>query len=80
MAHRLSTVINADTIAVIDKGVIAEQGTHSQLLAKVKSCVIIICFVFDLFALYLGWHLCTIGWQTRFIIVYCYFGISNFRN
>jgi ATP-binding cassette subfamily B protein len=32
IAHRLSTVINADEIIVLDKGVIAERGTHSQLL------------------------------------------------
>ena len=34
VAHRLSTVRNADLIVVMDKGRIIEQGTHSQLLAK----------------------------------------------
>jgi len=34
IAHRLSTVRNASRIIVIDKGVIVEQGTHSQLLEK----------------------------------------------
>jgi ATP-binding cassette subfamily B protein len=34
IAHRLSTVVNADQIIVLDKGVIAEQGTHGELLEK----------------------------------------------
>jgi ATP-binding cassette, subfamily B, bacterial len=31
VAHRLSTVKNADNIVVLDKGVIAEMGTHNEL-------------------------------------------------
>ena len=34
VAHRLSTVMNADNIIVMDKGKIAEQGTHQQLTKK----------------------------------------------
>lgn len=32
VAHRLSTVIHADTIYVLEKGALVEQGTHSELL------------------------------------------------
>ena len=32
IAHRLSTVQEADTILVVDKGRIAAQGTHAELL------------------------------------------------
>ena len=34
IAHRLSTVTRADTIIVLDRGRIAEQGSHEQLLTK----------------------------------------------
>lgn len=34
IAHRLSTVQNADIIAVVHKGKIIETGTHTELLSK----------------------------------------------
>ncbi|WP_310557165.1 ABC transporter ATP-binding protein [Flavobacterium sp.] len=34
IAHRLTTVINADKIVVLDKGIVVEKGTHHQLLQK----------------------------------------------
>jgi ABC-type transport system involved in Fe-S cluster assembly fused permease/ATPase subunit len=33
IAHRLSTVVGADEIIVLDRGVVAERGTHNALLA-----------------------------------------------
>ena len=33
IAHRLSTVVHADNIIVLDQGAIVEQGTHLELLA-----------------------------------------------
>ncbi len=33
IAHRLSTIRNADMIVVIDKGVVAESGTHDELMS-----------------------------------------------
>jgi subfamily B ATP-binding cassette protein MsbA len=34
IAHRLSTVVNADQILVLDRGEIIERGTHSDLLSQ----------------------------------------------
>lgn len=34
IAHRLSTVVHADEIIVLDQGAIVERGTHRQLLAR----------------------------------------------
>jgi ABC-type transport system involved in Fe-S cluster assembly fused permease/ATPase subunit len=34
IAHRLSTVVDADQIIVLEQGRVAEQGTHSELLGR----------------------------------------------
>jgi ABC-type multidrug transport system fused ATPase/permease subunit len=34
IAHRLSTIHSADKILVIDKGSVAEAGTHEELIHK----------------------------------------------
>ncbi len=34
VAHRLSTVKNADNIVVMERGRIAEQGSHAELTAR----------------------------------------------
>ncbi len=34
IAHRMRTVENADQIVVLDKGVVAESGTHEQLMKR----------------------------------------------
>ena len=34
IAHRLSTVVDADEILVLDEGQIAERGTHAALLDR----------------------------------------------
>jgi ABC-type multidrug transport system fused ATPase/permease subunit len=33
IAHRLSTVLSADTIIVVDSGRVVESGSHADLLA-----------------------------------------------
>ncbi len=34
VAHRLSTIVNADKILVIKNGVVTEQGTHDELMER----------------------------------------------
>ena len=34
ISHRITTLMHADTILVLDKGKVVEQGTHAELIAK----------------------------------------------
>ena len=34
IAHRITTIMHADRIIVMDKGKVAEQGSHEELLAR----------------------------------------------
>jgi ATP-binding cassette, subfamily B (MDR/TAP), member 1 len=34
VAHRLSTIQNCDMITVLEKGIVAEKGTHASLMSK----------------------------------------------
>jgi len=36
IAHRLTTIKDADTIIVMDKGKIVEKGSHNELLENYK--------------------------------------------
>lgn len=48
IAHRLSTVQNADEVLVIDDGAVLERGTHQDLLAKGTAPTSCLCAITEL--------------------------------
>ena len=34
ISHRIATIVNAQKVIVMDKGMIVEQGNHSELIRK----------------------------------------------
>jgi ABC-type multidrug transport system fused ATPase/permease subunit len=42
IAHRLSTVQSADTVAVVSDGQIVERGSHGELLSKDGACTALV--------------------------------------
>ena len=54
VAHRLSTVKNADQIIVIDRGKISQQGTHDELIKQA-----------GIYADFVGMREKAIGWKIK---------------
>jgi ATP-binding cassette subfamily B (MDR/TAP) protein 1 len=48
IAHRLSTIRNADKICVVNEGMVVEEGTHEELMAKGSGGAYARCIVFAL--------------------------------
>ncbi|MEK4524196.1 MULTISPECIES: peptidase domain-containing ABC transporter [Paenibacillus] len=47
IAHRLSTIRSADTIYVLDQGVLVDAGTHDELIGRCKSYNGLVCEQLD---------------------------------
>lgn len=47
IAHRLSTIRSADTIYVLDQGVLVDAGTHDELIGRCKSYNDLVCEQLD---------------------------------
>lgn len=73
IAHRLSTIRTADTIAGFEKGIVVEQGTHSELMLQkgVYYSLVMQQVWANLFTFFLHFTKLSNGWWSYFLSSSC---------
>uniref|UniRef100_A0A8C3MNR5 ABC-type xenobiotic transporter n=1 Tax=Geospiza parvula TaxID=87175 RepID=A0A8C3MNR5_GEOPR len=73
IAHRLSTIRTADTIAGFEKGIVVEQGTHSELMLQkgVYYSLVMQQVKANLFTFFLHFTKLSNGWWSNFLSSSC---------